>query len=96
MQVLPRSRERSQRIRKIEEREFAKGQAEMYLDEGCAGRVPRLYADSHFSFHAFYERCRRYPDLQGSVLGIKESNVARYSAQYPALYPIRLFVRMDM
>lgn len=50
MRVLPRSRERSQRIRKIEEREFAKGQAEMYLDEGCAGRVPHLYADSHFSF----------------------------------------------
>lgn len=22
----------------------------MYLDEGCAGRVHRLYADSHFSF----------------------------------------------
>lgn len=26
----------------------------MYLDEGRAGRVPRLYADSHFSFYAFY------------------------------------------
>lgn len=76
MRVLPRSRERSQRIKKIEEREFAEGQAEMYLEEGCAGRVPSLYADSHFSFHAFYERFRRYPDLQGAVLGIKESNVA--------------------
>ena len=94
--MLPRSRERSQRIKRIEEREFAKGQAEMYLDEGCTGRVPRLYADSHFSFHAFYERCRRYPDLQGTVLGIKESNVARYRAQYSALYPVRIFVCMDM
>lgn len=96
MRVLPRSRERSQRIKKIEEREFAKGQAEMYLDEGCAGRVPRLYADSHFLFHAFYARFRCCPDLEGSVLGIKESNVARYRAQYPALYPIRFFVRMDI
>ena len=96
MRVLPRSRKRSQRIKKIEEREFAKGQAEMYLDEGCAGRVPRLYADSHFSFHTIHERRRRYPDLQGAVLGSEEPNVARYRAQYSALYPVRIFVRMGM